>query len=46
MLHIYLFSEKRLMGILFLWLGQESSSLKDIPVVIMSSENVPSRINM
>ncbi|OAY74465.1 Two-component response regulator ORR9 [Ananas comosus] len=24
---------------------QESSSLKDIPVVIMSSENVPSRIN-
>ncbi|RWV99858.1 hypothetical protein GW17_00037215 [Ensete ventricosum] len=23
----------------------ESSSLKDIPVVIMSSENVPSRIN-
>ncbi|CAK9145449.1 unnamed protein product [Ilex paraguariensis] len=24
---------------------QESSSLKDIPVVIMSSENIPSRIN-
>lgn len=24
---------------------QESKSLKDIPVVIMSSENVPSRIN-
>jgi hypothetical protein len=24
---------------------QESSSLRDIPVVIMSSENIPSRIN-
>ncbi|OAY66397.1 Two-component response regulator ORR5 [Ananas comosus] len=27
-------------------LGLESSELKEIPVVIMSSENVPSRINM
>jgi hypothetical protein len=25
---------------------QESSRLKEIPVVIMSSENVPTRINM
>lgn len=24
---------------------QESSSMKDVPVVIMSSENVPTRIN-
>uniref|UniRef100_A0A453KB64 Uncharacterized protein n=1 Tax=Aegilops tauschii subsp. strangulata TaxID=200361 RepID=A0A453KB64_AEGTS len=28
-----------------LLLNQESSSFRDIPVVIMSSENIPSRIN-
>lgn len=34
-------SEKKISNLVL----QESDSLKDIPVVIMSSENVPSRIN-
>jgi hypothetical protein len=30
---------------MFVLFKQESTSLRDIPVVIMSSENIPSRIN-
>lgn len=40
---IFLIFEAKYVGILFDM--QESKSLKDIPVVIMSSDNIPSRIN-
>jgi len=37
--------QKHLKMYMLVLLKQESTSLRDIPVVIMSSENIPSRIN-